>query len=273
MLLTKEILVYGKEISIDELALNSHKKVKVKCDNCGKEKTIKYQLYNRSTNNGTSEYYCNKKECINKKRKKAIQDKYGVDNVFQIPNVKDKIKNTNLNKYGVENPQQNVEIKKKTEKTNLKKYGVKNPFQSDEIKEKIKIKNIKKYGTEYPSQNLEFFQKKLKYGLKIKKIENLTYQGSYEKDFILRYKDKITIENGLSIEYYHNDEKKIYHSDFFIPELNLVVEIKSRYWYNEHLEICQLKEKYSKKIYNYIMILDKNYKEFEELLDKKFIVM
>ena len=216
MLLTKEIQIYKKMINIEKLSINSHKIVDVKCDNCGEEKCVKYQSYNKSTNNNTEKYYCNNKKCINEKRQIVTQSKYGVDNVFQLEDVKDKIKITNLELYGVENPHQNEEVKKKAEKTNLERYGVKNPFQSEEIKRKIRKTNVKNYGVEYPSQNKEFLYKKLKNGVKINYIDSLYYQGSYEKDFILKYNNKINIENGLSIEYYYLDEKKIYHSDFYM---------------------------------------------------------
>lgn len=269
MLITKEVLIFNKLVKIEDLSLNSHKKICAKCDNCSKEKEITYQLFNLLTKNNTNDYYCNNKECINKKRQLSIQDKYGVDNVFQLNDIKDKIKETNLELYGVENPQQNKEIKNKTENTNLERYGVKNPFQSELIKEKMKITNLKNYGTEHPSQNKDFLYKKLKNGAKINYIDHLYYQGSYEKEFILKYKDKIKIENGLSVEYYYLDEKKIYHSDFYLPEYNLVIEIKSTYWYNKNLEMCKAKEEYTKKTYDYLMILDKNYIEFDKLLYPK----
>lgn len=49
MLITKEVKVYSTIIPIKKLALNSHKKVLVKCDNCGTEKEVKYQSYNLHT--------------------------------------------------------------------------------------------------------------------------------------------------------------------------------------------------------------------------------
>lgn len=262
MLITKEVKVYNDIIKIENLSINSHKLVDVKCDNCSNVKQIKYQLYNKLTINGKKNYYCNNKDCINKSRQFAINEKYGVDNVFQIEKVKDKIKETNLEKYGVKNPQQNKEIKEKTEKTNLEKYGVKNPFQSEEFKDKIKKTNIKKYGVEYLSQDKERLYERIKNGYLVHHIDNLTYQGSYEKDFILKFKDKVRIENGLSIEYYYNGEKKVYHSDYYLPDFNLVVEIKSTYWYELNKELCLAKEEYTRKKYNYLMILDKKYEEF-----------
>lgn len=289
MLITSSLKVFNKMVPIEKISLHSHKKVKVKCDNCGSEKEIQYQAYNTQTNNNSENYYCNKKECINKKRKISVQKKYGVDNIFQIEQIKEKIKETNIEKYGVENPQQNIDIKNKTEETNLKKYGVRNPFQSEMIKEKIKETNIEKYGVEhssqsdiikakkgetslknygfiYPTQNREHLYKRFTNGLKVQKIDNLHYQGTYEKDFILRYKDDVKIEDGISIEYYYLNEKKVYHTDFYLPEYNLVIEIKSSYWYNIHKEQCDVKSEYVRKTHNYIMILDKNYTDFETII-------
>jgi len=285
MLITKEVKVYNDIVTIENLSINSHKLVEVKCDNCGNIKKIKYQLFNKLTKNNTKDYYCNNKECINKSRQIAIQEKYGFNNVFQLNDIKDKIKETNLEKYGVKNPQQNKEIKEKTEKTNLEKYGVKNPFQSEIFKDKLVKTNIKKYGVKYPSQseeikekmystsiknygfkyptqNREHLYKRFNVGYRIEYIDGLSCQGGYEKDFILKFKDKVRIENGLSIEYYYNGEKKVYHSDYYLPDFNLVVEIKSTYWYELNKELCLAKEEYTRKKYNYLMILDKKYEEF-----------
>jgi len=99
-------------------------------------------------------------------------------------------------------------------------------------------------------------------GYRIEYIDGLSCQGGYEKDFILKFKDKVRIENGLSIEYYYNGEKKVYHSDYYLPDFNLVVEIKSTYWYELNKELCLAKEEYTRKKYNYLMILDKKYEEF-----------
>ena len=289
MIITKEIKIFNKIIPIAELSLNSHKKILVKCDNCGKIKELKYQSYNIFTNNNTTDYYCNNKECINKKRKIVIQKKYGVDNIFQLEDIKEKIKITNLEKYGVENPHQNEEIKNKVYNTNLIKYGFKNVFQNDDIKDKIRKTNLRNLGVEYPSQsetirnkmyktslknygvehaiqNTDYFNKHKNNGFKLTYFGDLFCQGSYENDFVLKYKDIIKIENGLSLKYNYLGKKRIYHSDFYLPDYDLIIEIKSSYWYNLHLEQCKAKEEYSKKEHNYIMIMNKKYTEFDKLL-------
>jgi len=283
----------GDMIKIDvlNLTINSHQIIKAKCFMCGTIKEMTYQTYNRITNNGNDKYYCNNKECINEKRKLSLNEKYGVDNVFQLNEIKDKIKETNLEKYGSDNPHKNIEIIKKCEITNIKKYGHKNPFGNEVIKQKIKETNLKKYGFEYVQQNKEIHQKSKNTSLKncgfeyhaqnldsfiliqkkqfkIKKYKNteLYYQGSYEKDFLDNFYDKVEICRGIDIEYEYLGKKCIYHPDFYLPEYNLIIEIKSTWWFKKHIERCLMKEIYTKKKYNFLLILDKNYDIFKDYI-------
>jgi len=146
-------------IPIEKLGLGSHKLVEVKCIKCNSVKKIRYQAYNKTTKNGKEDYYCNSKECINEKRSKSVNEKYGVDNVFKLKEVREKIESSNLKLYGVKNPHQNKDIIKKAEDTNMRLYGVKNPFSSEKIKEKIRQTNLKLYGVEYPQQSPEIRSK------------------------------------------------------------------------------------------------------------------
>ena len=66
------------EIKIEDLNINSHEKVLVKCDKCGTEKEKRYSEYIQITKN--SEYYC--QSCKGEKIKKSVQEKYGVDMYF-----------------------------------------------------------------------------------------------------------------------------------------------------------------------------------------------
>jgi very-short-patch-repair endonuclease len=276
------------KISIEKLEINSHENILVKCDNCRTEKLVRYQAYNKCTKNNSEPYFCNKKECINKKRESVLLLKYNTTNVFKMKSVKDKIKKTNIKNLGVENPQQNKDIKIKTEQTNEKIYGYKNVFQNEKIKQKIKKTNNDKYGVDYPMQSTdiknktkksnlvkygveytiqirEFFNKNRLSALKIKKYNDtdLYYQGSYELDFLNNYYNCFKILNGLSFKYHLNNILKTYHSDFYIPELNLIVEIKNSYLYNRDYDIILEKEKSVRQHgYNYILILDKNYTEY-----------
>lgn len=228
-------------INVKDLKKNSLHKVLVKCDICGDEKMLRFQDYQKSTNFQSTDYYC--KKCKYKKYEKTCLEKYGLKNISQKDDIKRKKKETCLKNWGVDNPSKSKEIKIKKENTSLKNWGVK-----------------------YCSQNKDILYKRIKNGVIIKKFFNLFYQGSYEMDFLQRYYDKLKITNGFPIEYEINSEKHYYIPDFYLPELNLIVEIKSSWWLKRHYELCQIKENYAKQNYNYIMILDKNYTEFEKIL-------
>ena len=128
------------DISLEEYYLKyiSNDNITPKCPICDKDR--KFSGINGYNNT------CGDKLCIKKHTKLSNIDKYGVENVFQSEEVKQKIKDTNIEKYGTEYSSQNEEVKQKIKDTNIEKYGVENVFQSEEVKQKIKDKNIEKYG-------------------------------------------------------------------------------------------------------------------------------
>lgn len=291
-------------IKVKDLPKSSQVRVTVECDNCGIKKEIKIQDYYLSFKN--NKYGCNKCKSIN--YKKTMLEKYGVENGFQLKEIKEQSKETKkikygdknynnrkksietcISKYGVENPQQNEKIKEKTENTNLKKYGYNRPAQNLNVQEKskntkklrygdeffnnsIKFKKtmLEKYGVVSPMKNYELMIKSQITGLKRKKFKNteLYYQGTYELDFLLKYFNKINIEKGKSIKIIYNNKNTIYYSDFFIPNKNLIIEIKSSYWYKKYYDKNIIKQNTCLNLgYNYIIIIDKSYNELELLLN------
>lgn len=98
---------------------------------------------------------------MNENRKKKCIKKYGVENISQLDEIKEKKELASLQKYGTKNVLTSTEIRQKVKKTLLAKYGVDNPFKSKEIKEKAKKTNFKKYGVFFPSQN-EIVKEKIK---------------------------------------------------------------------------------------------------------------
>lgn len=164
------------------------------------------------------------------------------------------------------NPLKLESVKQNQRNTNLKRYGVEHNWQIPEVKIKSKKKFretcLKLYGVENPLQNMNIFDKKCKTGKLIKKFKdtNLWYQGTYELNFLERYYDKFEIHRGPAIRY----EKGIYFSDFYIPSLNLVIEIKGSYYLKIHKNTNTLKKQGTLDSgYNFIMIIDKDYTEFD----------
>jgi hypothetical protein len=108
------------------------------------------------------------------------------------------------------------------------------------------------------------------------------YMGTYELDF-LEYLD-ITCEwKGASISrcphyfpYEYNSEKHIYIPDYYVPNFNLIVEVKDTTSTHPHyINIDKVKELSKEKVIrtqkdiNYIKVVNKDYKQFAFII--KFI--
>ena len=206
---------------------------------------------------------------LNKFREGGMIKKYGVKNPYQSEIIKMKIKNTWNQKYGVDNPFKSEKIKNKIKQTNKKKYGVEYPTQSAEIRNKIKESFKKSFEVEYALQNLELFIKQQKSAYYARKYMNskIYYRGSFEFDFLNNYYNKINIQNANSIKYNFKGKTKIYFPDFYIPSLNLIVEIKNSYLVKKDIEKIEAKKKATiANGFNYIMIVNKDYSKFHSYL-------
>lgn len=294
------------KITIDLKDLNPNSKVfiDVVCDICLNKKRITYFDYLKSFSSGG--YYTCSNICAKGKVESTNREKYGTDYPLQSKNKMNELKEYFISKFGVDNPSKNDDVKMKREKTMylnfgvktniilpethkkavemsmsdesvqkrkdtfIRKYGVDNPMKSKEIYQRFKDVNTKKYGVEYPAQNSIIFNKTQKAQFKIKEYKGIKYQGTYELDF-LEFCDKNNILNKISkiksIEYEYENKLKYYHPDFFIEELNLIIEIKSDYYYELYLEknICK-KKSCIEQGYDFIFIINKDYIEF---LNKK----
>ena len=186
-------------------------------------------------------------------------NKYGKESYSETKEYKLKARERNLEINKCEYYFQSKEFKIKSEKTQIERYGVSKYNNPEKNKETC----LKRYGCEYISQNPEIFKKQQLSGYRIKEYKNMTYQGSYELDFLMNFYDKLKIEKPKSIRYNYNDKTKIYFPDFYLPEYNLIVEIKSKYTYELHKELNECKKlSVLERGYNFIFIIDKNYIDF-----------
>jgi hypothetical protein len=149
----------------------------------------------------------------------------------------------------------------------IEKYGVEYAFQNKDLMSKFHNTMILKYGFAHALQNKEFFIKANKTNFRIKKFKNtnIYYQGSYELDFLEKFYSLFPdIQRGLSIKYLFEENQHYYFSDFYIPSLNLIIEIKSSYWYKIHQNMTELKKKACiEQGYDYILIVNKKYDDFK----------
>jgi hypothetical protein len=266
------------EISIDDITTYSSAIVDVECQLCKIVKKKKYFDFKYSTDKSNDgKYYC--KKCSYENIKKTNLIRYGYDTPLNNPDIIKKSKETMIRKFGVDNISKVDYIKlersdlmfintSKYNKIILNKYGT-NVSKLDWIKNKKKETTLRNYGVENPSQNSEIFEKSQKSGKKIKYHDvGIYYRGTYEKHFLdFCLINNIKVEKGATIKYLWNGKNKVYHSDFFIPSKNLIIEIKSSYYYEKYSEINEAKRKETLKIgYNHIFIIDKDYTQFLEII-------
>ena len=260
------------KVKPEELSSGSHCRINCACDDCGNETNIKYQDYLKVFNKN-NKYVCEKcrqllfsnfnttkKNLMKKNRLVSNKEKYGVDNIFQLESIKDKMKETCLLKYGFDCYTKTAEFIEKSENTSMKNYGVKNPMKNSDVK-KLSIDNSK--------------LKRLETTLLLYKeigIINIMSDGNYEFncdnecdhqfliDRHLLYNRKklntilcticnpIGIKNsGLEIGLL-NFIKENYNGeilinkrdiipplelDIYLPELKLAFEFNGLYWHNE----------------------------------------
>lgn len=207
---------------------------------------------------------CGCHDCLVKKRKQGIIDKFGVDNVMELKKYRDKIsesntrtpeeqaainekrRNTCLERYGVINGgatdsaqqlkraaynkltlEQINERKQRRSNTFLERYGVSSPMKSEEFRKRSqeRLREYWKNGAIFNSRNI--FQ-----------YDGVFFDSSYELYYYIW-----AIENGKSIE--RNTIKFQYTVDgidhYYVPDFVVdgqFVEIKGRQFINESGDWC-----------------------------------
>jgi hypothetical protein len=204
------------EVKVSDLPNKSHAKVLVKCDKCGKEYLLSYSDYNKKKN---GDYCCG---CKYESIKITNLKKYGCENVYQVPHIRERQKNTVIEKYGCENVFQSEEIKEKSRESFLKKYDVIHPMKNKEFAQIIHKKSSSSMyinGTQSCSKQQKYLNEL--FGGELNKLyDNLWLDIYFEAD-------KIYIEyNGsghdISVKY-----KKISNEDFRIQEIKRYKFLKS----------------------------------------------
>ena len=178
--------------------------------------------------------------------------------------------NTEFNKITMkysrfcDNPQCKQKYKEERDKRMIAKYG-KVCLLNDEEKQRQMLENRKISGVYTWSD-----------GTKIK------YVGSYELDFLKFLNTKLNwVSSDIfgpsphTYEYEVDGKKHIYIPDFFIPSLNCEIEIKSKDRMDRQNSESRAKEiekdklmKSCSNLFNYIIIFDKDYTEFNKLIQK-----
>ena len=126
-------------------------------------------------------------------RQKTVQEKYGVLNISQSVQIKDKKIQTSKEHYGTNNPMQSDVIKSKLAQTMLDSYGVDNYAKSLECQEKYRQTCLDRYGVDNVAKQQEIITKMettclKKYGVKNVQ-QNKSVREKSKKTCMTRYKN------------------------------------------------------------------------------------
>lgn len=219
---------------------------------------------------------------IKEKKKETFLKNYGSTNCFSNDQIKEKIKKTNLEKYGYDNPAKNEIIKDKIKSTFINQYGG-NPLYSEIIKNKIKETNLKKYGCECVFSSPKIKQKIIKTNIekfgcnnpsqneKIKLIKNNTMLTNFRKKLETIYCPKLEIKLMdtlyLSSIHWHKWKCLKCQSEFTQPWYHFQLGLKCPNCYPRSKSFNG-SSKAEKEIFNFIKDLG-----FEKLIenDRKII--
>jgi hypothetical protein len=106
----------------------------------------------------------------------------------------------------------------------------------------------------------------LNIGQKKYKDTNLYYKSKEELEFLDKYYGKIQLENADRIQYFFNDKKRFYYPDFYHRPLNMIIEIKSKEYYDNNIGKClAIQQSCIDLGYKYFLIVDNDYSLFNFL--------
>ena len=137
-------------VKVEDLLENSTAKVLVECDYCHKIKPLRYQSF-RICFERHGIYAC--RDCGHHKIQLTMVERYGKRFPIQVPEFKEKQRQTTIQHYGTEYPQQNKEIQEKTKQTNLLRYDSEYTLTSPEFRAKGQKKIQEVYGVDNVSKS------------------------------------------------------------------------------------------------------------------------
>ncbi len=207
---------------------------------------------------------------IQQKRIESCKNNNGQGTGFQIKSVKEKAEKTIIDKYGVDNVFKLPEIHQIANKTKEEKYNNKNYNNREKAKETY----YNKTGYYIPLQNPEV-KSKIK---KLYTFNNIKFDSSWELAYYIWLKDHnidFEYQPNTPFEYIIDNIKHLYYPDFLINEQ--YIEIKGKQFFNEKHELINpynnTKDyaKYECMIKNNVKIIsDEEIKPILDYINKKY---
>ena len=228
--------LYNDSISLSESLYRfiNNIKEKPKCKYCHNN-YVKFLSLTRGYRDYCSIKCMSNSKDVKNKIVNTCLEKYGVRNGGGSKEALQKIKETNMNKRGVTCPLKDPIVQAKIKQTNIIRYGVDNPNKCQKIKEKTKQTCLRKYGatsfliSDYCNKirNNKYIQDKIQHT----KIKHKTFNTSKpEEELYLYIKEKFP----SVIRQYKDKERYPFNCDFYIPELDLFLELNGTWTHGKH---------------------------------------
>lgn len=200
-------------------------KIPIRCDYCGEVYYPTSRTYLINHNKGQKDCCV---ACKGKKIRKTVQEKYGVNNVVELREVRDKMKATCLERYGVESPLALSAIYEKAQKSFNEHYGTTNGIKDlrtvKELNDKIAKTNIGKYGGISP-----FASQEVRIKIKEQMYKNGTCATSGKQ---LELRDMIKAKYGNCELNYPCGESSL-DCMVIINDIKIDVEYDGWYWHKD----------------------------------------
>lgn len=214
-----------KEYNIKERTFVEGRKAKGYRQLCQKTSMEKYGV----------PYHTMKESPIREKINQGVKDKYGeqYNNVFQVPEIKEKIHHTIKERYDVDNISQHKKTREKIKHTCIQKYNTDNPSKSPIVKAKIKKTTFEHLGCESPFQLPETKQKLIQ-SKKDKHLfsHSLKAEKFFKELFVDEFKDDdIRMKPNTKEFYLRYDKKTVYRYDFTNITRKKIIEFNGSYWH------------------------------------------
>lgn len=165
----------------------------------------------------------------NATRKRTTLEKYGVENVSQLKEIKDKKAQTCLENYGVENPAQSKEVYDKIRKTCLDTYGVESSNATQEKKDKIKETLKQKYGVENIMHVFNVKEKQRQTNLEKYGVENPQKNADIKAKREQTNLERYGKENMYGSEYFKQKSKETCLEKYGVDNVMKTPEMQERF--------------------------------------------
>lgn len=260
---TKEFL-YNEYITLEKSLPDLQKEYNITYDHTLKLLKF-YNIPKRSISQAT------KTKTFKSKLHTTLQERYGVStNISQVESVKIKKLNKCLDQYGVDNFFKKHDFKKIKNEGYIKKYGM-------DFADWKKQSNQQIWSNKTSDEKNEWLNKsiladsvrnrpRIRNGYSVSKAEGII------SDILALL--KITHTRQYPVQYYIDNKKKYYYYDFYIPELNLLIEYNGDYWHaNPALYKADDLIKYPGGVYLASDRWDNDKQKQQIAIDKKFIII